>query len=143
MKIRLIPLSFALLPVLAASAAVPDAEELRPHAIFGSNMVIQRESPVTVWGKARPGGTVEVSLAGNTVRATAGTDGNWRAELPAIAVPGGSYRLRIAGKREFLFDNVTAGDIWVCSGQSNMEWPVRSEERRVGKECRSRWSPYH
>lgn len=126
MKIRLIPLSFALLPVLAASAAVPDAEELRPHAIFGSNMVIQRESPVTVWGKARPGGTVEVSLAGNTVRATAGTDGNWRAELPAIAVPGGSYRLRIAGKREFLFDNVTAGDIWICSGQSNMEWPVRS-----------------
>ena len=97
---------------------------LKLAAMFCDHMVIQRDIPVPVWGWTKPEQKVTVSLAGNKVQATAGADGAWRVALPAVPV-GGPYVIRItAGRERKLIKDVLAGEVWVCSGQSNMEWPL-------------------
>jgi sialate O-acetylesterase len=90
---------------------------------------------VPVWGRADPDEPVDVSLSrdGNAVgtvkHATADKDGNWRVDLPAMADGGGPYELRIKGKSsEAIVQNVLVGEVWVCSGQSNMQWPLRTSQ---------------
>lgn len=91
--------------------------------IFGDRMVIQRDAPVKVWGWATPGEEVTVELAGRTASTTTGTDGRWRVALEPLAA-GGPHTLGIEGKNELAFQQVMVGEVWLCAGQSNMEWPV-------------------
>ena len=99
--------------------------ELRLPNIFGGNMVVQRDQPVRVWGESTPGATVRVSLANQPAATRAGADGNWEVSLPPVAA-GGPYTLTVAGDGSTIsLTNVLAGDVWLCSGQSNMQWPVK------------------
>ncbi len=91
---------------------------------FASRMVIQREVQAPVCGRARPGESVRLAFPGGESVATAGADGAWRAVLPAFSA-GGPFSLRIsAGEEQLVLDDILAGDVWLCGGQSNMELPL-------------------
>lgn len=94
--------------------------------MFTDNMVLQRQRPVIVWGWTTPGKTVKVSIDGKTGSAVANAQGKWVAKLPALPV-GGPYTLTVTGAGESqptTFKNILSGDVWVCSGQSNMEMGI-------------------
>ncbi|MDB5241094.1 MAG: hypothetical protein JWP57_1719 [Spirosoma sp.] len=94
--------------------------------VFGSHMVLQRRKPVPVWGWADVGEKVTVTMNNQTKIGKAGKDGQWRISLDAMEA-GGPYQLVVKGKKNTVtFDDVMTGEVWVCSGQSNMEWPLRS-----------------
>lgn len=94
--------------------------------VFGSHMVLQRRKPVPVWGWAEASEKVTVTLNNQTKTTKAGKDGKWRVTLDAMEA-GGPYQLLVKGKSNTVtFDDVLAGEVWICSGQSNMEWPLGS-----------------
>lgn len=112
----------ALLISLAASQAA--FADVRLPNVFGSHMVLQRRKPVPVWGWAEAGEKVTVTLNNQTKATKAGKDGTWRVALDAMEA-GGPYQLLVKGKNNTVtFDDVLAGEVWICSGQSNMEWPL-------------------
>lgn len=93
-------------------------------AFFGDHMVLQQGQSVPVWGTAEAGARVEVVLGEHERHAQAGSDGRWQVLLPAQEA-GGPHELRVSsGRRSLVFRDVLIGEVWVCSGQSNMEWPV-------------------
>lgn len=90
---------------------------------FSDNMVLQRERLIPVWGWADPKEKIVVQFNQQTKKVIAGKDGKWRIDLsPETA--GGPYTLTIKGKNSILISNVLVGDVWICSGQSNMEMPI-------------------
>jgi sialate O-acetylesterase len=96
---------------------------------FGDHMVLQREKPIRVWGKADPASKVRLALGDNEAEVTADAAGKWHAEFPALPA-GGPYELKItSGPENVVFQDVLIGEVWICSGQSNMEWPVRGSLR--------------
>ena len=115
-----------LLLALGVSAfAAPAENSARPllAPIFGDGMVLQRGKPNTFWGWAKPGQSVRVTIAAAVVDAVAGEDGRWSASI-AVPPPGGPYRAAIDGPQRIELNNVLVGDVWLCSGQSNMEFAL-------------------
>ena len=96
---------------------------MKVPAIFGSHMVLQRDQKDRVWGWAEPGEEVTVKIAGQSQTAKAGPDGSWQVMLEPMQA-GGPHVLSIQGKNTIEFDDVLVGEVWICSGQSNMQWPV-------------------
>jgi len=97
--------------------------------IIGSNMVLQRNQDLKIWGWAAKGEKVTVHFNEAVQSTRAGKDGKWLITLPAMKA-GGPYSMRIRGKNIIDLENVLIGDVWICSGQSNMEWPVRESAIR-------------
>ena len=92
--------------------------------LFSDGAVLQRDQPMRVWGDADAGARVHVDFNGNTVDVVAGDDGRWSATLPAHGA-GGPYQLAISsGGTTRVVHDVLVGDVWLASGQSNMEWSV-------------------
>ncbi|MFY9255107.1 MAG: hypothetical protein WAO83_16780 [Fuerstiella sp.] len=92
---------------------------------FQSNMVLQRDKPIVVWGWADAGEEVVVSIAGHEQTATAADDRTWKATLPALAVNSTPQTMTVKNARTTLtLDNILIGDVWVLGGQSNMEFPL-------------------
>lgn len=117
---RLVRWSVAVLSLASLSAA---AEVKLPH-VFGDHMVLQREQPIPVWGWAAPGEKVSVRVDDAApVSATADDKGAWRVDLPAMSA-GGPHKLTVAGSNTIVFDDVLVGEVWLCSGQSNMEFTM-------------------
>jgi sialate O-acetylesterase len=106
-------------PVARADVKVP--------AIFGSHMVLQRDQKDRVWGWADPGEEVTVKLAGQEKTAKAGPDGSWQVVLDPIAA-GGPHTLTIQGKNTLRLDDVLVGEVWICSGQSNMQMSIAASK---------------
>jgi sialate O-acetylesterase len=104
---------------LAASALAP-AEVALPR-VFADHMVLQRGRPVPVWGKAAPGETVAVEFAGQRQRTRADDQGRWSVELTPLTASTQPTELRIKGTNEVVVRDVLVGEVWLCSGQSNME----------------------
>jgi sialate O-acetylesterase len=93
--------------------------------IFGDNMVLQRGMPIPVWGRAEPGEKITVRFNNTSQKVTTGTDGKWMVRIPEQKA-GGPYVLTVQGTNTITFNNVLVGEVWLCSGQSNMEWNVKS-----------------
>lgn len=108
-----------------AMAQAGAAEPLHLSQMFSDNMVLQRGKPVPVWGWAAPGEAVIVRLAGQEKRATADAEGKWLVKLDALEA-GGPFDLTVEGKTKLSVKNVLVGEVWLCSGQSNMWWPLKS-----------------
>jgi sialate O-acetylesterase len=104
-------------------AARPAAAAVRPHGLFTDNAVLQRGMKVPVWGTAADGEKVTVSIAGKKATTTA-KGGNWKVEIGPLKA-GGPYTLTIAGDNTVELKNVLVGEVWIASGQSNMEWPLQ------------------
>ncbi|MCS7237613.1 MAG: sialate O-acetylesterase [Thermoguttaceae bacterium] len=101
----------------------PAWADVRLPKIFGSHMVIQQQRPVKVWGWADPGEKVEVSFAGQSRSVVADSEGRWLVVLDPVSA-GGPQSLVVAGKNRIQLEDVLVGEVWVGSGQSNMQWPV-------------------
>ncbi|NOY78525.1 MAG: 9-O-acetylesterase [Calditrichaeota bacterium] len=99
------------------------AKQVTVSALFGSNMVLQRGMKLPVWGTAEPGGQVRVELGSFRKQGTAGKDGKWKVVFNPLPA-GGPYTLKIIGRDTTSFRNVMVGEVWLCSGQSNMEMPL-------------------
>ena len=108
------------LAVLLGSNVVAD---VRLPAIFGDHMVLQQGQANPVWGWAEPGEKVVVSIAGQR-HETEANNGQWRVELDSLPV-GGPYELVVQGKNTVTLGDVLIGEVWLCSGQSNMGYAVR------------------
>jgi sialate O-acetylesterase len=91
--------------------------------VFGDHMVLQQGQKNKVWGLAEHGENVTVTIDGQSHQATAGADGKWQIMLEPLKV-GGPYELKVAGKNTITFKDVLVGEVWICSGQSNMQWTV-------------------
>jgi len=91
--------------------------------IFADNMVLQRNQPIPVWGWADAKEKITVRLNKQIKTVSAGKDGKWMVKLDAETA-GGPYRLTVKGKNEIAINDVLVGEVWVCSGQSNMEMPI-------------------
>lgn len=101
------------------------AAELRINTVFSDHMVLQRNAPVTIWGAATPGDHITVSIAGHNSTVETDKDGAWRTVLPKMNA-GGPFELTAAsqdGGQQTISD-IMIGDVFLCSGQSNMAWPV-------------------
>lgn len=104
--------------------------ELKVANVFGDNMVLQQQMPIRVWGWADAGATVVVSLGDNREASAssikAGADGKWFTEMPARKAGGQPLELQVVnGDEKLVFKNILMGEVWICSGQSNMEWRVK------------------
>jgi len=97
--------------------------EVRLPRLLGDNMVLQRDRPIPIWGWATPDEKVTVRLGKSSASATAGTNGQWSIKLPKLSA-GGPYQLTVAGVNTLTLTNVLIGEVWLCSGQSNMEKPI-------------------
>ena len=95
------------------------------HNLFQSDMVLQRDRPIKIWGWAVPGETVTVSFAGQTQTAQAAADRSWNVTFPAMPANAAPQEIAIKGKDQILtLKNILIGDVWVLGGQSNMEFPI-------------------
>lgn len=115
----------ALLCSLMFSQAGLVRADVKLPAIFGSHMVLQRDQKDRVWGWAEPGEEVAVEIAGQHKSAKASPDGSWHVILDPLPA-GGPHTMLVQGKNRIRFDDILVGEVWICSGQSNMQWNVGS-----------------
>jgi sialate O-acetylesterase len=115
-------MSLAIIGVLTLSWSLSAAVKL--PKIFGDNMVLQRDMPVPVWGWADKGEKVTVSFGGQEKTATAGEDGKWMVKLDPLKGSKVPAELKVTGTSTVVFKNVVVGEVWICSGQSNMEFSL-------------------
>ncbi len=106
---------------IACSASV--CAEIKPHALFTDNMVLQQGHEIPIWGTAEPGEPVSVTLGEETRTTTTGNNGRWMVRFPAIEEYG-PIDLKITGENTIRIKNAIVGEVWVCSGQSNMAMSV-------------------
>lgn len=99
--------------------------QLRLPALFDDNMVFQRNTQAPVWGWAYPGAEVSIRASWNDeeVKVKASSMGTWSADLHTPDA-GGPYTVTVKSESELVLDNVMVGEVWICSGQSNMEWSM-------------------
>ena len=113
--------------VLLLLAGVAQAKVQLPR-LFSDGAVLQRDQPLRIWGTADAGAPVHVDFNGSAVDVAAGADGRWSATLPAQGA-GGPYQLTVrSGDSTRNVRDLLVGDVWLASGQSNMEWPVASSD---------------
>ncbi len=113
--------------LLALSAIVVCRAEVKLPAVFSNDMVLQHAAKLPVWGTAEAGETVTVEVAGQTVTATADATGKWKLTLEPLAA-GGPIEMTVKGSKSNTqtLTNILVGEVWVCSGQSNMQWSFKN-----------------
>ena len=105
----------------------PLQANIRLPQLFTSHMVLQRDRAIPLWGWADPKETITVTFKGQTQTVVAGKDGTWRITLKPEPT-GGPFDLSFKGKNQIVLQDILLGDVWICSGQSNMEWEVEETE---------------
>jgi len=143
MHLRLLALAIVL--ATTVYAAEPDAKRPLLAPVFGDHAVLQRDRPVALWGWSDPGTPVTVKLSGTglavavSASATVAADGRWLARLDPLPA-GGPYVLEVtAGQRQIRSSDVLIGDVWLCSGQSNMEFPVSGATNAAAEIAAANW----
>jgi len=104
--------------IIALAQSVSWAEVSLPR-VFSDNMVLQRGMPIPVWGRADPGDKVVIRLTKHQCEGVADAEGKWHIILPAMK-EGGPHEMKVSGKNTVSIKNILIGEVWVCSGQSNM-----------------------
>jgi sialate O-acetylesterase len=107
-------------------------QQLNLAQLFSDHAVLQREQPIAIWGTAGAGRKLSVTLGGATVNGSADAHGKWRVELPPQPA-GGPYRLTVSSDGQTVSrDDLLVGDVYLCSGQSNMEFAQRASTNAMG-----------
>lgn len=107
---------------IGASALATARANVTPATIFQDHAVLQAGKPLPVWGKADAGEKVTVSFAGQTLSTTAAADGSWKVILAPLKISAAPGVLSITGKNKIVLQDILVGEVWLCSGQSNMEF---------------------
>ncbi len=137
-SMMIVRLLLCLALLLAASSVYTQEAALQMGTPFGESMVLQRGEPIVVWGWDVPGRRIRVAFDGEDASAVADDDGRWEARLgPREA--GGPHRMTIRGSETVTFDDVLVGEVWLASGQSNMEWPLRWAEQGLDEAAAADW----
>ena len=105
--------------------ALPAAAAVKLPAVIGDNMVLQRDMKVPIWGTADPGEKVTVTIGDQKAAATANADGRWMVRLDPLKA-GGPFEMTVAGSNRITLKDILVGEVWVCSGQSNMAMAVKA-----------------
>ncbi|MBU2945510.1 sialate O-acetylesterase [Zobellia uliginosa] len=116
--------SILLICIFHLSTCLLQAQVKVAH-IFGSHMVLQRNQQNPIWGTAAVGEKITVSIAGNSYQTVTNKNGDWRVKLDALKA-GGPYSLTVQGKNKITFEDILIGEVWICTGQSNMQWSVEN-----------------
>jgi len=114
--------TFGLLTITTAAVSEVAATVHLPN-IFCDGMVLQRNTLIPIWGTASPGESINIELNGNTFTVLANDTGNWQISIGPLK-SGGPYQLVVKGSNTLKINDVWVGEVWLCSGQSNMEWPM-------------------
>ena len=114
-----------LILLIAVLLSMPAFSNVKLPGVLTSNMVLQRNKEIKVWGWADKKEKVSVSFNNKTLTSRADASGKWMVIFPAMK-EGGPYTMLVKGKNTISLDNILIGDVWVCSGQSNMEWVVKN-----------------
>ncbi|MFT3753268.1 MAG: sialate O-acetylesterase [Paludibacter sp.] len=126
-KLTLLSLAIFVLCSLSSQVLLPK--------VITNNMVLQRGKPVAIWGTAAAGEKVSVSFANQTKTAVADTAGNWQVKLAPMKASAEPRKMVISGSNTIELENILVGEVWLCSGQSNMEYPL---DRRLKKYATSK-----
>ncbi|MDE0827532.1 MAG: hypothetical protein OSA48_12105, partial [Akkermansiaceae bacterium] len=110
--------------LLLGFSSSPVAAKVTLSKVFGDHMVIQQEQPIRLFGKADAGEKITAQLAGKTASGVASANGSFRIELPAMKADGKAHDLVVRGSNTLTIKDVLLGEVWICSGQSNMEWSL-------------------
>ena len=114
-----------LAPLLLLLSSLHSLAELKLPKIFSDGMVLQQESSAHIWGWTQPGSSVEITFAGQKYHSKAGAEGKWKIELEGLKANSTGSELTIqSGESKRTIQNVLVGEVWIASGQSNMEWQV-------------------
>lgn len=116
--------SFLLVAIFALCSLSTNAKILLPQ-ILSSNMVLQRDKPINIWGFASPDEKVEVAFAGQKKQTITDKEGNWLIVLAPLKTSSKPQTMSITGANKIILTNILVGEVWVCSGQSNMEYAMR------------------
>src|SRR5580698_8742076 len=97
--------------------------QVRLPQLMGDKMVLQRDIPLKLWGWAAPSERIELKFAGHRYKTRAGADSSWEVRMPPMKA-GGPYTLEIQATNHLVVNDILVGDVWFCSGQSNMVLPM-------------------
>lgn len=131
-QIRYTLLCFSLCFVIVVSAKA----EISLPAIISDHMILQRDTPLKIWGWASPGEQVTLLFNGRKFQAIAGKDKRWLIRLPAVKA-GGPYRMEFSGTNKIAVNNILFGDVWLCAGQSNMVHQLKIHNITYAKDIAS------
>ena len=110
--------------LVACVLVIPAIAEVKLPNIISSSMVLQADVPLPIWGWASPGEKVAISIAGQVKTATATVDGKWRVVLDKLLASDKPQKMTVKGNNEIVLENVLVGEVWIGSGQSNIEMAV-------------------
>ncbi len=116
------PLRFSHLFLILPAAISSARAEVKPNPLFAEGAVLQRDQETPVWGTAKDGEKVTVEFGGQSITTTT-AGGRWKVSLKPLKA-GGPFSMKISGENTVTIDNLLVGDVWVCSGQSNMQFPL-------------------
>ena len=131
-----LPFKAAVAAILAAWLPAGLLADVKLPAIISDNMVLQANTKDRIWGKADPGEAIEVSFAGQSKKTVADCEGLWNVELEPMKVSSEGATMTVVGKNRINVDNVLVGEVWLGSGQSNMEvgvWEVINHKEEIAK----------
>lgn len=128
MTSRLLSLAF---PALSLLSAVKSSATVTLPRIIGSNMVLQRDQPVPIWGWAAVGEKVTVRFGKQEKTAIADASGHWQVTLKSLKASEKPEQMVVAGSNTIVLDNILVGEVWLCSGQSNMEFTMRKSSKVI------------
>ncbi|WP_242691719.1 sialate O-acetylesterase [Desertivirga arenae] len=126
--------------VVVLFSIVAKAEVVLPR-ILGHNMVLQREKPVKIWGTAAVGEQVSVEFKGQHLKATGDRDGKWEIILSPMKASASPSAMIISGSNTIKLENILVGEVWICSGQSNMEFTMRKNSKMAKPDTSTANSP--
>lgn len=118
-------LHFIVLSLILILIAAPSFADVKLPGFITSNMVFQRDHDIAIWGWAVKGERISVTFNNQVRKTKADAAGKWKVIFPAMSA-GGPYQLKVQGKNMLVLENILIGDVWICSGQSNMAMAVKS-----------------
>lgn len=119
---------FASALLIAMAIGSTSFADVKLPAVLNSHMVLQRGLPVQIWGWADAGEEISVTLGESVAKTTTDKSGQWATTLPAMDADGKTYSMTVKGKNTILLEDILIGDVWIGSGQSNMEWQLKSTQ---------------
>jgi sialate O-acetylesterase len=129
-----------LLPIFSLTLAATAVADVKLPSIFGNDMVLQQGMPLKIWGWASPGESVSASFGSDKAQTLADAKGEWRLELPAQKASAARAKFIVKANNEIVLENVLVGEVWLCSGQSNMAMGLQATEN-AGDEIAAAGNP--